>query len=77
MKKPKFLPPVEVTITYCFKDSRKRDFDNFMPKFIFDGLKETFLDGDDANTWIKTLNLRMLFSQPETKTIVDMVSIDN
>lgn len=44
-----------------------------MPKFIFDGLKETYLDGDDANTWIKNMNLKMLFSQPETKTIVEIV----
>jgi hypothetical protein len=43
-----------------------------MPKFIFDGLKETYLDGDDANIWIKTLNLKMLFSQPQTKTIVEI-----
>jgi Holliday junction resolvase RusA-like endonuclease len=71
-KKPKLQPGVTVMITYCFHDSRKRDFDNFMPKFIFDGLKETYLDGDDANIWIKTLNLKMLFSQPQTKTIVEI-----
>lgn len=43
--------PVVVTVTYFFPDDRRRDLDNYVPKFILDGLVEAgVIEGDDSET---------------------------
>ena len=71
--KPRLKPPVTVNVTYHFKDSKKRDYDNYTPKFILDGLKDAYLEDDNANEWITQLNLKMLFSQPQEKTAIEIL----
>ena len=38
----------KVRIIYYFPDNKKRDKDNYSPKFIFDGLKNAHVISDDS-----------------------------
>ena len=59
-----FAVPVVVTVTYFFKDKRRRDFDNFVPKFVLDGLVGTVLADDDQS---HVAELRIRFDQDSKK----------
>lgn len=71
----KFEEPVSIKMIYRFKDARKRDFDNYTPKALLDGLKETFLIDDDANEHVKELSLAMEFSRDNEETEIQIETI--
>ena len=67
--------PIVVTLEYYFPDNRKRDYDNYSGKVILDGLKNTFIEDDNARDCVKELKLKMFFSQPEKKTVITIKEI--
>lgn len=69
--KPRFKVPVVVTVTYFFPDHRKRDFDNYPPKFVLDGLKGTLLQ-DDSQEWIAELRTRFAHDPKYPRTEVTL-----
>lgn len=48
---PRLAGPVAVAVTTYFENKRRRDIDNYAPKFILDGLVEAgVIPGDDSET---------------------------
>lgn len=47
----------DIEFTTYFKDKRRRDCDNYSPKFIFDGFVEAGLLVDDSSTRVKSLKI--------------------
>lgn len=68
--------PIKITLEYFFKDNRKRDYDNYSGKYILDGLKETFIEDDNARDCLKELVLKMNFKSSSAKTRIIIESID-
>lgn len=50
-------PRVVITVWTFFPDGQRRDFDNYVPKFILDGLRGVLLD-DDSTEEVVELRLR-------------------
>ena len=61
------LRGVTVRITYYFADNRRRDPDNYAPKFILDGLVRCGILEDDSFQCIR-LELSARFGEPEMYT---------
>lgn len=75
LKQPRISSPVKIIITYYFPDNRIRDFDNYSGKYILDGLKNTFIDDDNARDCVKELVLKMEFKSPEPRTDIQILSL--
>jgi Holliday junction resolvase RusA-like endonuclease len=69
-----FAVPVVVTVTYFFKDRRRRDFDNFVPKFILDGLVGTVLTDDDQSH-LSELRIRFAHDPKNPRTEVTLMPV--
>lgn len=65
------LRGVTVRITYYFADNRRRDPDNYAPKFILDGLVRSGILEDDSFQVIK-LELCAEFKSKEVKTVIEV-----
>jgi crossover junction endodeoxyribonuclease RusA len=72
--KPKVTVPVVLTVTYFFRDRRKRDFDNYPPKFILDGIKGSLLP-DDSEDWIQELRIRFAHDPKSPRTEVQLTPV--
>ena len=72
--KPKFMVPVVATVTYFFKDRRRRDFDNFVPKFVLDGLVGTVL-ADDDQSHVEELRIRFGYDPKHPRTEVTLTPV--
>ena len=57
--KKTIITPVTVCIHCKFKDKRRRDCDNYTPKFILDGLVEAGVLIDDSCDVVKELRIKM------------------
>lgn len=68
--------PVRVEIHYKFKDKRRRDCDNYTPKFILDGLVEAGVLVDDSCDIVTELLIKMSIGTGETKTIISLHELD-
>ncbi len=70
----KNLPPmkgeVTVTVRYYFRTRRKRDIDNYTPKFIMDGLVQGGLIEDDNSNIVKRLSVEMDYDIRNSRTDV-------
>ena len=64
-----------VTITYFFKDRRRRDPDNYSGKFLLDGLVAAGILKDD-NFQCVELWLRAKFGCPKAQTQIDIEEIE-
>jgi hypothetical protein len=71
---PRINGPVVVTVRYYFADSRARDFDNYAPKFILDGLKGLVID-DDNSACITELRLRMGVDRKNPHTVITIETV--
>lgn len=58
-----------VTVVYSFKNRRRRDLDNLVPKFIMDGLKGRVV-ADDDERYVGELVLRMENGAAEEQTTI-------
>jgi Holliday junction resolvase RusA-like endonuclease len=65
--------PVVVTVTTYFPKPRRRDIDNYSPKFILDGLVAGgLIDGDDSETVVDLrTRLRVDERNPRTEILVE------
>lgn len=63
------LESCDIEIIYYFKDNRTRDFDNYVPKFILDGLVKAGIIKDDNDNNI-FLNWKLNNDCEEEKTII-------
>lgn len=68
--------PIRVIVSYTYPDNRRRDPDNYLMKFIFDGLVEAGIISDDNYTIIKSI----IFEPPtickgisQTKIILETI----
>jgi len=69
-----FAVPVVATVTYFFKDRRRRDFDNFVPKFVLDGLVGTVLADDDQGH-VAELRIRFGYDPKRPRTEVTLTPV--
>ncbi|MGV8149679.1 MAG: RusA family crossover junction endodeoxyribonuclease [Alkaliphilus sp.] len=72
-KKP--LTSVEIDITYFFKDKKRRDRDNYTPKFILDGIVHAGIIKDDDFETIKRQNIHSGFDSKNPRTEVTIREI--
>ena len=71
--KEPFKGAVNIRIEYYFSTNRRRDYDNFTPKYILDGLVEAHLIEDDHTGIIQELDDRNFYidkKNPRTEVIV-------
>ena len=66
--------PAIVTVTHFFPNRRKRDFDNYTPKFILDGIKGVLLPDDNAE-WIVELSTRFSHDPENPRTHVTLTPV--
>ena len=66
----------KVKITYFFKTKRRRDIDNYTPKFLLDGLVKAGIIIDDAESVIGKPDIFFDYSNEE-KTIIEVRSEDD
>ena len=74
---PKPRKPIQraiVSITYYFKDHRRRDPDNYSGKMILDGLVKAGIIEDDSFRNIR-LVLDARFGWHEKKTVIEIVEV--
>ena len=66
----------EIEVLYYFPDKRVRDFDNYVPKFILDGLvkAEIIEDDNDNNIFI---NWKLLYDKENPRTEVKIVELSD
>lgn len=73
LKKPVFKGKVKVHVVYHMTTLRRRDYDNYVPKFIMDGLKECFIVDDNmrivkAPSWEVVVDKSI--KKPYTRVII-------
>ena len=72
------LDNAKIEVLYYFKNKRRRDKDNYVPKFILDGLvnAEIIKDDNDNNIF---LNWKLLYDEdnPRTEIIIKEVQETN
>lgn len=74
-KKP-FKGAVSVRIDWYFPDKRRRDYDNYAPKFLLDGLVVAGLIEDDSTKIIQKLddhNFHLDRENPRTEVIITSI----
>ena len=59
---------VEVTVRYYFKDKRKRDLDNYSPKFILDALVHANIIEEDNSSIVTRLSVEILHDKENPRT---------
>ena len=68
------LTGVMVEIRYYFKDKRVRDRDNYVPKFILDGLVKAGIIEDDNDNDIYQ-NWKLLYDKEKPRTEIEIKEV--
>jgi len=65
-----------IEVNYYFPDRRVRDFDNYVPKFILDGLvKANIIEDDNDNNIF--LNWKLLYDKENPRTVITIKEDNN
>ncbi|WP_425447761.1 RusA family crossover junction endodeoxyribonuclease [Dethiothermospora halolimnae] len=75
-KKPKEpIEKAEITVIYYFKINRRHDFDNYIPKFILDGLVDVGIIKDDDLKHLNNINIiqKVDRQNPRTEVVIKEV----
>lgn len=72
----RFLGQVKIAIDLCFTNKRRRDLDNFSPKWLLDALVKCGIILDDNKDIIpESPDVMILEKEPEEKMIVQIQEI--
>ena len=64
----------KITITYYFKDKRRRDIvDNYSPKFLMDGLVKAKILLDDRTEYVGIPELIMAYDKKNSRTEIKII----
>lgn len=64
-----------IQVTYYFGTNRVRDYDNFVPKFILDGLRKADIIVDDNDSDI-FINWKIKVDKSNPRTVIKVVESD-
>jgi len=67
---------VAVSITYYFKDERRRDLDNFSGKFLFDPLVAEGIIVDDSFHYVKKIELEAFVDKENPRTEIEITNLE-
>lgn len=75
-KPDKPIEKSEITVIYYFKSNARHDFDNYIPKFILDGLVEAELIKDDDLKHLRSIKIIQKVDKhnPRTEVLIKEVS---
>jgi len=68
------MKKARVRIKYYFRDKRKRDKDNYPPKFIMDGLKGRVIKDDSSD--VINLDWELLYDKKHPRTEIEIEEME-
>jgi crossover junction endodeoxyribonuclease RusA len=68
---------VAVGLIYYFPTNRRRDIDNYTPKFILDGLVKAGIIEDDSTKTIVDLSWKILYEKGRSETVVTITEVES
>lgn len=75
----KLISSCEIEYTTYFPTKARRDTDNFVPKFIMDGLVDSGFLVDDDGEHVKSLKLQCKYDKnnPRTEILITNIGVTN
>jgi Holliday junction resolvase RusA-like endonuclease len=68
--------PVSIAVVYYFRGARRRDLDNYTPKFLLDGLRSSGLIADDAKDIVRELSVRLERDDTNPRTLIYVTTLE-